>query len=71
MTIIVMQQETAIAARAPWTVMRCIATRLVTKPAVALRCLADWRRQRAADKELAAMPMDMRKDFGWPAPDRL
>lgn len=33
------------------------------------RKLAAWRRQRQTAREIESMPLDMRKDFGWPATD--
>lgn len=52
--------------------------RNVTQPSRRLAALAfghyqrfaTWRRKRAQERHLASLPMDMRKDFGWPGPDR-
>lgn len=30
----------------------------------------EWRQSREQARQLASLPMDMRKDFGWPGPDR-
>lgn len=70
MTIIVMQQETATAARAPRNVMRCALPFLLKHPLAVLARYARWRERRVTERALAAMPMDLRKDFGWPGPDR-
>ncbi|MBB4103432.1 hypothetical protein [Allorhizobium borbori] len=69
MAIIVIEQDLATPRQGPRNVMR-LSLRLAAFAISRYRYFEQWREERAQARELASLPMDMRKDFGWPGPDR-
>ncbi|PZU23900.1 MAG: hypothetical protein DI589_06480 [Shinella sp.] len=69
MAIIVIEQDVATPRQGPRNVMR-LSLRLAAFAISRYRHFEQWREERAQARELASLPMDMRKDFGWPGPDR-
>ncbi|MCX8999770.1 hypothetical protein NOF55_21945 [Rhizobiaceae bacterium BDR2-2] len=70
MTIIVTRQESVPAACLPHSALTRALAGLIDLAAATLERYLCWSQRRATERAIASMPPGMRKDFGWPAPDR-